>query len=57
MNLELKIARFESLLAIGEDHVTTLEIEDRHLFTRVVRSLISGEGMEAEEPYQFWVDG
>lgn len=54
MSLEIKISRFERSIQVDKEHVATLEIEDKHLFTRVLRSLLSGAGMEADEPYQIW---
>lgn len=57
MTLEVKITRFEQVIQLDSQHVFTLEVNDRHLFTRVVRSFLSGKGLEADEPYQVWRNG
>lgn len=41
---------------MSSDKVSVLEVEDRHLFARVVQSLLSERGQEANEPYQLWGD-
>lgn len=52
----LKFLRFESEIALGADHVATLQVEDRQLFARMVSSLLSESGEEALEPYALWDD-
>lgn len=52
----LKLLRFDGELTIGPEKVTTLEIENRHVFSRVVASLLSEKGEEAIEPYAIWDD-
>ena len=52
----LKLLRFDGELSIGPEKVTTLEIENRHVFSRVASSLISERGEEAVEPYAIWDD-
>lgn len=52
--MRLQFLRFESELNISPGQVTTLQIEDRNLFRRIVSSIESEQGEEAVEPYRFW---
>jgi CRISPR-associated protein Csn2 len=49
--MKLKLLRLDCSIEIVPEAVTTLEIEDRKLFSRVVESLISEKGRYATEPY------
>lgn len=54
--MRITISGFESSICLvaGIPHV--LEIENKTLFTRVCRSLVSGDGPEALEAYSIWDD-
>lgn len=47
----LKLLQLECTVAVNESSVTTLQIEDRKTFARVVASLESELGEAADEPY------
>ena len=49
--MNLKFARFDSVLCLDDASISTLEVHDRALFTRLVASLISELGDRAVEPY------
>lgn len=55
--MKLQLLRFGPGIDMGGGKVSVLEIESRHLFTRVIRALLSEEGEDADEPYQLWDDG
>lgn len=52
----LKFLRFESELHLSTGQVSTLQVEDRALFARMVTALLSEKGEEAVEPYGLWND-
>ena len=54
--MKLVFDGLENSIEINPGIVSTLQIEPSGLFTRVVRSLKSGEGASALEPYGFWKD-
>ena len=47
----LKLLRLGANVAVNRGESVTLEIQDRTLFTRVLRSLLTEAGKHAEEPY------
>ena len=49
--MRIRLMRFGYDIELSSDAVTTLQVEDRQLFTRIVRSLMSEQGEYAEEPY------
>lgn len=49
--MRIKLARFDSVIDLDENRVTTLEVNERSLFTRVVSSFRSELGERAVEPY------
>ena len=49
--MRLRLIRLDCDIPIDAVKVTTLEVEDRKVFTRIVRSLASGAGEYSEEPY------
>lgn len=54
--MKFQLLRFGEGIELGGGKVAALEIEDRHLFTRTVRAVLSEQGKDAEEPYQLWSD-
>lgn len=54
--MRLQLLRFGEGVELGNGKVTAIEIENCHLFTRVVRALLSEQGKDAVEPYQLWDD-
>lgn len=54
--MKLQLLRFDDEVPVDAKAVSTLEIEDRALFARVVASLESEAAEEAEEPYALWED-
>ncbi len=53
----LKFARFDLQIELTNEAVSTLEICDRSLFSRIVQSLLSDKGERAIEPYFFFDEG
>ena len=49
--MRLKLTRLGCDVELSEERCATLQVEDRTLFTRIVRSLLSEKGEYAEEPY------
>ena len=54
--MKLQFLRFETEIALSGDAVSTLQVEDRLLFSRMVQSLVSEQGEQACEPYRLWDD-
>ena len=52
--MRLVFAGFDRPLELEPGNCTTLEVENQALFVRLVRSLVSGEGRYADEPYSVW---
>ena len=52
--MRLVFAGLDSPLELDPGICMTLEVENESLFTRCVRSLMSGEGRYADEPYSIW---
>lgn len=52
--MRLVFAGLDSPLDLEPGICSTLEVENQTLFTRFVRSMLSGEGRYAEEPYSVW---
>lgn len=52
--MKLVFNGFESAFEIEKGVVSTMQIEPGDLFARVVRSVSSGQGEFALEPYSFW---
>ncbi|MBR2834272.1 MAG: type II-A CRISPR-associated protein Csn2 [Coriobacteriales bacterium] len=46
--------RFDHEVNIQRGRATTLEVLDKHLFTRIIRSLLSEQDLDAIEPYECW---
>lgn len=49
--MRLRLLRFECDIQLSNEWVTTLQIEDRRLFTRLVKALVEETGEYGEEPY------
>lgn len=54
--MKLVFSGFEHSIEVSSTYVRTVEIENTILFTRVCRSLLSGKGESAFEPYSVWDD-
>ena len=54
--MKLKFARFDTLIDFEDCAVTTIEVNNRTLFCRIVQSLESELGEQAVEPYYLFVD-
>lgn len=52
--MRLVFAGLDRSLELEPGNCTTLEVENQALFVRLVRSLVSGEGRYADEPYSVW---
>ncbi len=52
--MRLVFAGLDRPLEFEPGNCTTLEVENQALFVRLVRSLVSGEGRYADEPYSVW---
>ena len=52
--MKLVFNGFENAFGIEKGIVSTMQIEPSNLFARVVRSVSSGRGNFALEPYAFW---
>lgn len=52
--MRLVFAGLDRPLEFEPGNCTTLEVENQALFVRFVRSLVSGEGRYADEPYSVW---
>lgn len=52
--MRLVFAGLDRPLELEPGNCTTLEVENQALFVRLVRSLVSGEGRYADEPYSVW---
>ena len=52
--MKLQLLRFQCDVDLAPGCVRTLQIEDHHVFARVVESLASEKGLEAVEPYALW---
>ncbi|MGI6045612.1 MAG: type II-A CRISPR-associated protein Csn2 [Eggerthellaceae bacterium] len=52
--MKLAFEGFEKPIELLQGQVTTLEIENKTLFSRVVQSLVS-KGGEPEEPFSLWI--
>ena len=52
--MKLTFGGFKNALKIEKGSVSTMQIEPGNLFARVVRSISSGQGEFAVEPYVFW---
>lgn len=52
--MKLVFAGLERPIELAAGECTTLEVANSTLFTRVVCSLMSGEGRYAQEPYSIW---
>lgn len=54
--MRIRLMRLGCDIKLSFEAVTTLQIEDRRLFARIVRSFLSEQGEYAEEPYLL-IDG
>lgn len=54
--MKLVFSGFERAIELNPGEISTLQVENAALFTRVVLSLQSGLGRTAIEPYSFWDD-
>jgi len=54
--MRFRLLRLDVDVEIQEGDISTLEIEDRTLFARVVKALLSEVGEYAEEPYLLFDD-
>lgn len=52
--MRLVFAGLDRPLELEPGNCITLEVENQALFVRLVRSLVSGEGRYADEPYSVW---
>lgn len=52
--MRISFSGFDNAVDVARGFPRVLEIENRILFTRICRSLDSGEGETAEEPYSMW---
>lgn len=52
--MRLVFAGLDRPFELEPGNCTTLEVENQALFVRLVRSLVSGEGRYADEPYSVW---
>ena len=54
--MKISFSGFDSPILVTRPNVSTLEIQNRVLFSRVCEALISETGEDAVEPYTFWDD-
>lgn len=54
--MKIAFSGFENSIEVSEGVVHTFEIENKQVFTNICRSLASGEGELACEPYTIWGD-
>lgn len=54
--MRLVFSGLDEPIELKEGECATLEVANRTLFTRLVLSMVSGEGRYAQEPYSLWED-